>query len=80
MIKSVSSHFSKLTGEAIGRTGRTAAVLAAAAALAVSLSAAAGTSRRGERGRVHVQDGADARRALPAARGRICHDHARQPE
>jgi len=50
MIKSVSSHFSKLTGEAIGRTGRTAAVLAAAAALAVSLSAAAGTSRPGSEG------------------------------
>jgi hypothetical protein len=47
MFKSVSSPFSKLTGAAFTRTGRTAAVLAGAAVLAVSLTAAhsAGATR-----------------------------------
>jgi hypothetical protein len=52
MLKSVSSHFSKLTRPAFARTGRTAAILAAAAALAVALTAAhstgAGPGRSGD--------------------------------
>ena len=40
MLKSVSSHFSNLTRPAFIKTGRTAAILAAAAALAVALTAA----------------------------------------